>query len=58
MMVPTAQIADGLTASNSNVAPMTWVVRTHGDPHRYIADSYQQFRQGERGISGGGGSAP
>ncbi len=44
MMIPTAQVTDGMTALNSNIGPMTWVVRTHGDPHQYIAAITKQLR--------------
>ena len=32
MIVPTSQVTDGMTALNSNIGPMVWLVRTHGDP--------------------------
>lgn len=44
MIVPTAQVADGMTALNSNIGPMTWLVRTHGDPHQYIDAITKQLR--------------
>ena len=37
MIVPVAQVTDGLTALASGINPMMWVERTHGDPHQYIA---------------------
>lgn len=43
MMVPSAQVTDGMTALNANIGPMTWVVRTHGDPHQYIAAITKQL---------------
>ena len=49
MMVPTAQVTDGMTALNANIGPMTWVVRTHGDPHQYIAAITKQL-----GLASGG----
>ena len=33
MIVPGSQVTDGMTALNSNIGPMVWLVRTHGDPH-------------------------
>lgn len=50
MMVPTAQVADGMTALNSNIGPMTWVVRTHGDPHQYIETITRQLRLASGGF--------
>lgn len=44
MIVPTAQVTDGLTALNASISPMVWVVRTHGDPHQYIAAITEQLR--------------
>src|ERR1700691_4231334 len=32
MIVPAAQVTDGMTALNARIIPMRWVVRTHGDP--------------------------
>jgi putative ABC transport system permease protein len=31
MIIPTAQVPDGMTALNSNIGPMVWLVRTHGE---------------------------
>jgi predicted permease len=50
MMVPTAQVVDGMTALNSNIGPMTWVVRTHGDPHQYIETITRQLRLASGGF--------
>jgi hypothetical protein len=33
MIVPQAQVTDGMTALNARIVPLRWVVRTHGDPH-------------------------
>ncbi len=32
MYVPQAQVTDGITALNSSLAPVAWIVRTRGDP--------------------------
>ncbi len=48
-MVPSAQVTDGMTALNSNIGPMTWEVRTHGDPHQYTDAITKQLRL----VSGG-----
>ncbi|MFP5248760.1 MAG: FtsX-like permease family protein, partial [Acidobacteriota bacterium] len=50
MIVPSAQVTDGMTALNSNIGPMTWVVRTHGDPHQYIAAITEQLRLASGGF--------
>ncbi len=50
MMVPTAQVTDGMTALNANIGPMTWVVRTHGDPNQYIAAITEQLRLASGGF--------
>ncbi len=44
MIVPSAQVTDGLTALNASIQPMIWMVRTHGDPHQYIAAITKQLR--------------
>jgi predicted permease len=49
-MVPTAQVTDGMTALNANIGPMTWVVRTHGDPHQYIEAITKQLRLASGGF--------
>lgn len=50
MIIPTAQVTDGMTALNSNIGPMVWLVRTHGDPHQYIAAITDQLRQASGGF--------
>ena len=50
MIVPTAQVPDGMTALNSNIGPMVWLVRTHGDPHPYISAITDQLRQASGGF--------
>lgn len=50
MMVPTAQVTDGMTALNSNIGPMTWVVRTHGNPQQYIPAITEQLRLASGGF--------
>jgi putative ABC transport system permease protein len=49
MIVPSAQVTDGMTALNTNIGPMVWLARTHGDPHSYISAITSQLRQ----VSGG-----
>jgi putative ABC transport system permease protein len=50
MIVPVAQVTDGMTALNSNIGPMVWLVRTHGDPHQYISAITNQLRQASGGF--------
>src|SRR5580658_1448871 len=50
MIVPSAQVTDGMTALNTNILPMVWLVRTHGDPHRYISAITNQLRQASGGF--------
>jgi predicted permease len=50
MIVPVAQVTDGMTALNSNIGPMVWLVRTHGDPHQYISAITEQLRQASGGF--------
>ncbi|HEY6448988.1 MAG TPA: ABC transporter permease [Acidobacteriaceae bacterium] len=49
MIVPMAQVPNGMTALNAGISPMVWIVRTHGDPHQYISSISEQLRQ----VSGG-----
>jgi predicted permease len=44
MIVPDAQVTDGLTRLNARILPLRWVVRTRGDPHQYIAAITEQLR--------------
>jgi putative ABC transport system permease protein len=44
MIVPLAQMTDGLTQLNSRVAPLTWIVRTRIDPHQVIPAVTEQLR--------------
>ncbi|HEV2326247.1 MAG TPA: ABC transporter permease [Terracidiphilus sp.] len=50
MIVPTAQVTDGMTKLNSNIQPMIWMVRTHGDPHQYITAITRQLRLASGGF--------
>ncbi|MGA7351588.1 MAG: FtsX-like permease family protein, partial [Acidobacteriaceae bacterium] len=50
MIVPSSQVTDGMTALNSNIGPMVWLVRTHGDPHEYISVVTEQLRQASGGF--------
>jgi putative ABC transport system permease protein len=50
MIVPAAQVTDGMTALNARIVPMRWVVRTHGDPGRAIPVISEQLRQASGGF--------
>ncbi|HUB18991.1 MAG TPA: ABC transporter permease [Acidobacteriaceae bacterium] len=50
MIVPAAQVTDGMTALNANIGPMVWLVRTHGDPRQFISVVTEQLRQASGGF--------
>ncbi len=50
LIVPQAQVTDGVTALNAGIGPVAWLVRTHGDPHQYIAAVTEQLRQASGGF--------
>jgi putative ABC transport system permease protein len=50
MIIPSAQVTDGMTALNTNIGPVIWLVRTHGDPHQYISAITDQLRQATGGF--------
>ena len=50
MIVPSAQVTDGMTALNSGIGPMVWLVRTHTDPRQYISAVTEQLRQASGGF--------
>lgn len=50
MIIPQAQVTDGMTALNASIGPVVWLVRTHGDPHQYIAAVSEQLRQASGGF--------
>jgi predicted permease len=50
MIVPTAQVPDGMTALNARIGPLIWLVRTHTDPHPLIAAVTEQLRQASGGF--------
>jgi putative ABC transport system permease protein len=51
MIVPAAQVTDGMTALNARIVPMRWVVRTRGDPVRAIPVISEQLRQASGGFA-------
>ena len=50
MVVPLAQMTDGLTLLNSKVAPVTWVMRTRLEPHQALAAVTDQLRKASGGF--------
>jgi predicted permease len=50
VMVPQTQLTDAYTASYTNVQPLYWVVRTHGDPRQMIPAITEQLRMGSGGF--------
>ncbi len=53
IFVPVAQIGDSMAAVILKSAPGRWVVRTHGDPHSYIAAVKEELRAASRGFAVG-----
>jgi putative ABC transport system permease protein len=51
MIVPDAQVTDGMTKLNAGIVPLRWVVRTHGDPHELIPQITEQLRIASGGFS-------
>jgi putative ABC transport system permease protein len=50
MIVPDAQVPDGMTKLNANIVPLRWVVRTHGDPHQLASQIVEQLRVASGGF--------
>jgi predicted permease len=50
MIVPDAQVTDGMTALNARIVPLRWVVRTHGDPRQLAPAIAEQLRQASGGF--------
>jgi len=51
MIVPEAQVTDGMTALNARIVPIRWVVRTHGDPRQAINAVTEQLRLASGGFA-------
>jgi predicted permease len=51
MIVPDAQVTDGMTKLNAGIVPLRWVVRTHGDPRQLMNQITEQLRQASGGFS-------
>lgn len=50
MMVPIAQVPDGYAAAYSDIQPMFWLVRTHGDPRQATGAITEQLRIASKGF--------
>jgi putative ABC transport system permease protein len=50
MIVPDAQVTDGMTKLNAGIVPLRWVVRTHADPHQLLPVITEQLRQASGGF--------
>jgi len=50
MIVPQAQVPDGITALNASIGPVVWLVRTHTDPHQFMTSVPEQLRQASGGF--------
>ncbi len=51
MIVPQAQVTDGLTALNARILPMRWAVRTRVDPRQLTGAITEQLRQASGGFA-------
>jgi predicted permease len=50
MIVPEAQVTDGMTSLNARIVPLRWAVRTRGDPHQLAAQIAEQLRLASGGF--------
>ncbi|MGA9462707.1 MAG: ABC transporter permease [Terracidiphilus sp.] len=50
MIVPDAQVTDGMTKLNAGIVPLRWVIRTHGDPRRLVGAITEQLRVASGGF--------
>ncbi len=50
MYIPNGQVTDGMTALNSQLGPINWVVRTNGDPHAVSAAVQNELRKASGGL--------
>jgi putative ABC transport system permease protein len=50
MVVPVAQMTDGLTELNSKVGPLSWVIRTRVEPHQLTAVITDELRKASGGF--------
>jgi ABC-type antimicrobial peptide transport system permease subunit len=50
MYVPFAQVPDGVTALNSKLGALGWVVRTRGEPHALSSAIQKELREASGGL--------
>lgn len=50
MIVPLAQVTDGMTALNAGIGPVAWLVRTRTDPRPLTSAITEQLRQASNGF--------
>jgi putative ABC transport system permease protein len=50
MIVPQAQVTDGMTALNAGIGPVAWLVRTRTDPRQLANAITEQLRQASNGF--------
>jgi predicted permease len=50
MIVPEAQVTDGMTSLNARIVPLRWAVRTRGDPHQLATLIAEQLRLASGGF--------
>ena len=50
MYIPMPQVKDGLTALNSRIGPIFWLVRAQGDPRGLSSAIQRQLRQASAGL--------
>ena len=50
MMIPLAQMPDGITLLNSKVGPLSWIIRSHTDPHQLVPAITEQLRNASGGF--------
>jgi putative ABC transport system permease protein len=50
MIIPQAQVTDGITALNDGTLPIVWVVRTRTDPHQFMVNVPEQICQASEGL--------
>jgi putative ABC transport system permease protein len=50
MIIPQAQVPDGMTALNASIGPVVWLIRTHTDPHQFMTSVPEQLRQASGGF--------
>jgi putative ABC transport system permease protein len=50
MIIPQAQVTDGITKLNAGLGAIVWLVRAHGDPRQLASQIAEQLRQASGGF--------